>query len=238
METFSSYRHVLQIYWFFSIIASLDRCDGTLPRHAVPGHCSFTARSACTLRLRQGAYASTLLSALRLRGGSSGYEDGIRSSPSPAAERSLGRFASSDQEARLPEGSPLRIFCGTWNVNGKPVAVPLEDWLIPPKPVDLYLIGLQEVQDLKMQNALITDEEKGRLWVKAVQLAVGASGREYRCSISSHACSISRSYSDVDTGTFPGVSWHGRWLACIFASWCGLISTSVTSPLLRLAPAS
>ena len=40
----------------------------------------------------------------------------------------------------------LKIFCGTWNVNGKPPSVPLEEWLLPtygPEVVDVYVLGLQ-----------------------------------------------------------------------------------------------
>jgi hypothetical protein len=72
---------------------------------------------------------------------------------------------------------PLRIFCATWNVNGKPPLMPLKDWLITPaggKEVDVYLIGFQEVQDLKLQGALLTDEDKGRQWARAALHAVGA----------------------------------------------------------------
>ena len=72
---------------------------------------------------------------------------------------------------------PLRIFCATWNVNGKPPLMPLKEWLVEPaagEEVDVYLIGFQEVQDLKLQGALLTDEGKGRIWARAALHAVGA----------------------------------------------------------------
>jgi phosphatidylinositol-bisphosphatase len=78
--------------------------------------------------------------------------------------------------------------CATWNVNGKPPLAPLEEWLISPavgEEVDIYLIGFQEVQDLKLQGALLTDEDKGRVWALAALRAVGAEpgarGAPYRC---------------------------------------------------------
>ena len=72
----------------------------------------------------------------------------------------------------------LRIFCGTWNVNGKPPLVPIEDWLLTCSErddVDVYVIALQEVQGLSGTAALLTDEEKGRPWSAVLQQAVGKS---------------------------------------------------------------
>jgi len=79
----------------------------------------------------------------------------------------------------------LRIFCGTWNVNGKPPLVPLEDWLFTRSErdaVDMYVIALQEVQELSGTAALLTDEEKGRPWSALLQQAVGAPAR-FRCLV-------------------------------------------------------
>lgn len=75
------------------------------------------------------------------------------------------------------EEAGLRIFCGTWNVNGKPPLVPIEDWLYTRcegDDVDVYVIALQEVQGLSGTAALLTDEEKGRPWSAVLQQAVGA----------------------------------------------------------------
>ena len=92
-------------------------------------------------------------------------------------------YPSDESNAR-----PLRIFCATWNVNGKPPLVPLEDWLVAPadgERADVYLIGFQEVQDLKLQGALLTDEDKGRQWARAALRTLGAlpaaPGAPYRC---------------------------------------------------------
>jgi hypothetical protein len=81
------------------------------------------------------------------------------------------------------EAAGLRIFCGTWNVNGKPPLVPIEDWLYTRcegDDVDVYVIALQEVQGLSGTAALLTDEEKGRPWSAVLQQAVGAPSL-FRC---------------------------------------------------------
>lgn len=52
-----------------------------------------------------------------------------------------------DPLAALNQGPrKLKIFSGTWNVNGKPPSVPLEEWLLPrygPEVADIYVLGLQ-----------------------------------------------------------------------------------------------
>ena len=83
-------------------------------------------------------------------------------------------------EVHVDSTTGLRIFCGTWNVNGKPPLVPLEDWLFTRSErdaVDMYVIALQEVQELSGTAALLTDEEKGRPWSALLQQAVGACSR-------------------------------------------------------------
>ena len=87
-------------------------------------------------------------------------------------------------EVHVDSTTGLRIFCGTWNVNGKPPLVPLEDWLFTRSErdaVDMYVIALQEVQELSGTAALLTDEEKGRPWSALLQQAVGACSR---CAVS------------------------------------------------------
>jgi len=86
-------------------------------------------------------------------------------------------------DASHADATGLRIFCGTWNVNGKPPLVPIEDWLFTRSErddVDVYVIALQEVQGLSGTAALLTDEEKGRPWSAILQQAVGAP-LHFRC---------------------------------------------------------
>ena len=108
---------------------------------------------------------------MRLRGG-----DNPARPECPATTEQSGMHA--DDEA-----IGLRIFCGTWNVNGKPPLVPVEEWLFPRtegEDVDVYVIALQEVQGLSGTAALLTDEEKGRSWSAVLQQAVRAPSL-FRC---------------------------------------------------------
>ncbi|KAK1862750.1 hypothetical protein I4F81_005317 [Pyropia yezoensis] len=84
---------------------------------------------------------------------------------------------------------PVRVFCGTWNVNGGPPAagVDLRPWLTATgAPAgggsrgggrrgthDLYMVAFQEVQPLSGRTAITTDTERGRRWEAAVGAALG-----------------------------------------------------------------
>mmetsp|Transcript_4416 Transcript_4416/g.13391 ORF Transcript_4416/g.13391 Transcript_4416/m.13391 type:complete len:772 (+) Transcript_4416:139-2454(+) len=71
----------------------------------------------------------------------------------------------------------LRVFCGTWNVNGKRPHVDLEPWLFPDgklsKPIDLYIVGFQEAQSLSKMAAVMTDYNKGKAWTEQIQRTLG-----------------------------------------------------------------
>eukprot|EP00743_Colponemidia_sp_Colp-15_P007681 GILK01008315.1.p1 GENE.GILK01008315.1~~GILK01008315.1.p1 ORF type:complete len:980 (+),score=193.72 GILK01008315.1:42-2981(+) len=57
----------------------------------------------------------------------------------------------------------MRVFIGTWNVNGKKPGEDLLSWLeVQPAP-DIYIIGLQEICELNAQNLLV-DSDRSRLW--------------------------------------------------------------------------
>lgn len=64
----------------------------------------------------------------------------------------------------------LRLFTGTWNVNGRPpdLTVDLRPWLRPTPSPDLYLLAFQEVQPLTGVDAVRTDPAKGQLWADRV----------------------------------------------------------------------
>ncbi|KAA8495959.1 Type II inositol 1,4,5-trisphosphate 5-phosphatase [Porphyridium purpureum] len=75
-----------------------------------------------------------------------------------------------------PGRQTMRIFGGTWNVNGKRPSMPMTDFLFgrgsAPGPehmvCDVYLVGLQEAQPLSGMNAVATDMSRGRAWKDAL----------------------------------------------------------------------
>lgn len=79
------------------------------------------------------------------------------------------------------EALRLRLFAGTWNVNGMAPEsrLDLAPWLLPPPPApphDLYMLGFQEVQALSGGNALRTDANRGFAWRWAVEKLLGPRG--------------------------------------------------------------
>lgn len=66
----------------------------------------------------------------------------------------------------------LKVFAGTWNVNGRKPSTDVSGWLFQTdsgvskkasmKKFDVYLIGIQETQSLSGMNAVATDAEKGK----------------------------------------------------------------------------
>lgn len=81
----------------------------------------------------------------------------------------------SNSRQAFTQDKDLVLFTGTWNVNGRSpdATVDLSPWLFPQslrnRPVDLYMIGLQEVQTLSGVDAVRTDNTKGHEWNKKIQ---------------------------------------------------------------------
>ncbi|GJQ13577.1 hypothetical protein GpartN1_g5368.t1 [Galdieria partita] len=96
------------------------------------------------------------------------------------------------------ESFTVTIFVTTWNVNGRKPIIEIRDWLLPSKlemidednqpfigsinvgDVDIYVIGLQEVQELSGTNAVLTDPNRGRLWQHRIEMTLFAPER-YVC---------------------------------------------------------
>lgn len=75
---------------------------------------------------------------------------------------------------------PLKLFSGTWNVNGKspqPEA-DFSKWLYPygrdADPFDVYMLGLQEIQTLAGVDALRSDFRRGREWLEKLTHILGS----------------------------------------------------------------
>lgn len=64
----------------------------------------------------------------------------------------------------------LRVFVGTWNVNGQP---PMEESILPwlnsiNGPADVYVIGFQEIVELSPQQIMATDMTKLQVWERLI----------------------------------------------------------------------
>lgn len=75
----------------------------------------------------------------------------------------------------------LNLFAGTWNVCGKGPAegVQLDKWLFPAEhrngnPFDVYMLGLQEIQNLAGVDAVRTDPKRGEQWRSIIRQTLGA----------------------------------------------------------------
>ncbi|KAL1117910.1 hypothetical protein AAG570_004223 [Ranatra chinensis] len=87
--------------------------------------------------------------------------------PIPARE-SVVRYQMSMKEDDYTYTQSLRVFVGTWNVNGQPPTVSLSDWLAcDVEPPDIYGIGFQEL-DLSKEAFLFNDTPREEEWMFAV----------------------------------------------------------------------
>ena len=85
---------------------------------------------------------------------------------------SINQRLKSQDEKYLAQ-KPLRIFCGTFNLNGKMADEDLKSWLcinIGNKPIDIYAIGFQELIDLNTKNLLIQSDayERELYWINVL----------------------------------------------------------------------
>lgn len=75
----------------------------------------------------------------------------------------------------------LNLFAGTWNVCGKGPAegVQIDKWLFPvqhrkDRPFDIYMLGLQEIQNLSGVDAVRTDARRGEQWRSTIKKTLGS----------------------------------------------------------------
>lgn len=75
----------------------------------------------------------------------------------------------------------LTLLAGTWNVNGRAPEpnIDITPWLFPnsrsrTRPIDIYMLGLQEVQPLTGVDAVRSDTMKGIQWRNRIQAALGS----------------------------------------------------------------
>ncbi|KAJ1528351.1 hypothetical protein ONE63_006771 [Megalurothrips usitatus] len=85
-----------------------------------------------------------------------------------AARESVIRYQMSMKEDDYTFTETLRVFIGTWNVNGLPPNASLSPWLASDmEPPDLYAVGFQEL-DLSKEAFLFNDTPREEEWRKAV----------------------------------------------------------------------
>ncbi|KAJ8315690.1 hypothetical protein KUTeg_007840 [Tegillarca granosa] len=98
----------------------------------------------------------------------SGVDLGEQLKPASAREN-LVRFFMTEREDEFTYKQNLRVFCGTWNVNGQSPGPSLREWLaVDPSPPDVYAIGFQEL-DLSNQAYIFSDSPKETEWQNAVR---------------------------------------------------------------------
>ncbi|ESO88961.1 hypothetical protein LOTGIDRAFT_106380, partial [Lottia gigantea] len=99
---------------------------------------------------------------------SDGVEMPVGNKPVTARETFV-RHYMNEREDEFTNIHPLKIFCGTWNVNGQSPSEPLNEWLCYDEdPPDIYALGFQEL-DLSNQAYIFSESTKDVEWQKAVR---------------------------------------------------------------------
>lgn len=95
--------------------------------------------------------------------------------------RSRFRTEMKNKRRSFVNDKTLLLFAGTWNVNGHTPqsTIDISPWIQPQslsssQPVDLYMLGLQEVQTLSGVDAFRTDNTRGLAWRNVIQKCLGS----------------------------------------------------------------
>jgi len=81
-----------------------------------------------------------------------------------AARESVIKYQMAMKEQHYTYTQVLRVYVGTWNVNGQPPTIGLSEWLAQdPEPPDIYAIGFQEL-DLSKEAFLFNDTPREEEW--------------------------------------------------------------------------
>ncbi|CAG5125874.1 unnamed protein product [Candidula unifasciata] len=87
--------------------------------------------------------------------------------PASSREKFVRQFLI-ERENEFTNVQYLKVFCGTWNVNGRSPLEPLNKWMVVDnEPPDIYAIGFQEL-DLSKEAFIFADSPKEAEWQDAV----------------------------------------------------------------------
>lgn len=96
-----------------------------------------------------------------------------------------------EREDEFTETVSARVFCGTWNVNGKVIKDEgLEDWLVPAESpysingiptADIYVVGFQEMVDLTVVNVAVDtkSQQRSQFWQERIAECLASRGGKY-----------------------------------------------------------
>mmetsp|Transcript_6080 Transcript_6080/g.9507 ORF Transcript_6080/g.9507 Transcript_6080/m.9507 type:complete len:834 (+) Transcript_6080:210-2711(+) len=90
----------------------------------------------------------------------------------------------------------LRVFIGTWNVNGKKPQESIDDWLRPggDRVPDVYVCGFQELVDLTAGNVISdsASKERSQVWMERISLTLSKlyGGNRYHLIAERHLVGI------------------------------------------------
>ncbi|XP_041351900.1 inositol polyphosphate 5-phosphatase OCRL-like [Gigantopelta aegis] len=98
----------------------------------------------------------------------SGMELPVGQKPVTTREAFVRRYMIKREE-EFTDIYTLKVFCGTWNVNGQSPKEGFKEWLcFDEEPPDIYAIGFQEL-DLSKEAFIFSDSLKETEWQKAVK---------------------------------------------------------------------
>ncbi|XP_064627898.1 type II inositol 1,4,5-trisphosphate 5-phosphatase-like isoform X2 [Lineus longissimus] len=93
---------------------------------------------------------------------------GVATKPVGSARDVYIQVHMSNRDEEFTHKKQLKVFCGTWNVNGQPASVSIKPWLsYDEEPPDIYAIGFQEL-DLSKEAFIFNDSNRQDDWFKQV----------------------------------------------------------------------